>query len=175
MEQRVYNSNLEELLEFITDIKTQFSLNVTTKDVINRASKSYSQGYDSTLVSSYSGTITPTFNVVHYKNEKESLIAAYIPAITIGLKLKYMKSSATCAFQFNLPQTRIIKKCKDSELSAYISDFYKCEEFVESIVEEYLRKKTHELFAGQIESSEKSDAWYVKCPSHSLEIIKCHV
>lgn len=175
MKRKLYNSNLEDLLQFIADMQTQMAINIKTDKTILRKNAFNKTGYNSILVSVNSDYITPTFNVVHDESKKESTIAAYIPAMTIVLSLKYVDSSTTCGFKFNFPSTRILSVMQDDDLNKYLSDFYSCEKYIESIAEEYLQEKVDELFYGEIGDCSNSTPWFLHCSSHKVEILKKHI
>ena len=175
MKRKLYNSNLEDLLQFIADMQTRIAINIKTDKTILRTSDFYKTKYDSTLISVNSDYITPTFNVVHDELKKESTIAAYIPAMNIALSLKYVDSSTTCGFKFNFPSTRILRIMQDDDLNKYLSDFYSCEKYIESIVEEYLKEKVDALFYGEIGDCNSNTPWFLHCSSYKIEMLKKHI
>lgn len=171
MKTRVYNATLEDLMDFMVDVQTTFSVNIQTKEMITRISVKDNHKYTSTLESVSPQKITPSFNIYHNDIKKESTIAAYIPNFTLGLRLKYTNSSTICGFSFEIPSTRILVKIKDTKLENFVSDFYKGEEYLEKIVETYLSKTIDDLFVRKIIDND-SQEWVLDCKTYRTVIEK---
>lgn len=169
MKRKVYNSTIEDLLEFIVDIDNKLSVDVKCPEVITRYGKGVS--YDSILKECTSTFIVPKYNVCVDQENKKCTIGIDIQSLSLLFSLKYIDRSCVCGFKYIIPSDRLFIKINIKDLEKYLTNFYAAEKFVENYVEKYFKAVIKYIFEGQM-FDESDDNWILKTPKHTVNLIQ---